>query len=144
MPLSFNKATKSITSFKKSHLALIEIACSLCSPAFIKTQFSIFKETWAYFRFSLITVWVLIPFQTSQISQQITASDGGNRSTSVDLTVIITNMHNQPPQWEQEEYWVTIPENTMRDTKIVVSSILTSVVIFVLAKVSMHIKKKNT
>ncbi|KAF5905708.1 neural-cadherin-like [Clarias magur] len=28
-------------------------------------------------------------------------------------------MHNQPPQWEQEEYWVTIPENTVRDSKIV-------------------------
>lgn len=60
--------------------------------------------------------------QTSRISQQIIATDGGNLSSSVDLTVIITNMHNQPPQWEQEEYWVTIPENTVRDTKIVVSS----------------------
>lgn len=59
--------------------------------------------------------------QTSRISQKIIASDGGNRSSSVDLTVIITNMHNQPPQWEHAEYWVTIPENTFRDTKIVVS-----------------------
>ncbi|KAL4617116.1 neural-cadherin-like [Arapaima gigas] len=58
---------------------------------------------------------------TSRISQQIIATDGGNRSSSVELTVIITNVHNQPPQWEQAEYWVTIPENTVRDTKIVVS-----------------------
>lgn len=48
------------------------------------------------------------------------ASDGGNRSSSVDLTVFITNVHNQPPQWEQPEYWVTVPENTARDAKIVV------------------------
>ncbi|KAG9342807.1 hypothetical protein JZ751_015679, partial [Albula glossodonta] len=57
--------------------------------------------------------------QTSRISQQIIATDGGNRSSSVDLMVIITNVHNQAPQWDQAEYWVTIPENTVRDTKIV-------------------------
>lgn len=59
--------------------------------------------------------------QTSRINQQIVASDGGNRSSSVELTVIITNVHNQPPHWEQPEYWVTVPENTVRDAKIVVS-----------------------
>lgn len=62
-----------------------------------------------------------ISLQTSRISQQIVASDGGNRSSSVDLTVIITNVHNQPPHWEQSEYWITVPENTMRDAKILVS-----------------------
>ena len=39
----------------------------------------------------------------------------------MELTVIITNVHNQPPQWGQLEYWVTVPENTVRDAKIVVS-----------------------
>lgn len=52
--------------------------------------------------------------------RQIVASDGGNRSSSVELTVSITNVHNQPPQWEQPEYWLTVPENTARDAKIVV------------------------
>ncbi|KAG7474379.1 neural-cadherin-like [Solea senegalensis] len=61
----------------------------------------------------------LTTMETSRISQQIVASDGGNRSSSVDLTVIITNVHNQPPQWEELEYWVTVPENTVRDAKIV-------------------------
>ncbi|MEQ2304200.1 hypothetical protein AMECASPLE_024493, partial [Ameca splendens] len=56
---------------------------------------------------------------TSRINQQILASDGGNRCSSVELTVIITNVHNQPPHWEQPEYWVTVPENTVRDAKIV-------------------------
>lgn len=62
-----------------------------------------------------------VSLQTSRINQQIVASDGGNRSSSVELTVIITNVHNQPPHWEQPEYWVTVPENTVRDAKIVVS-----------------------
>uniref|UniRef100_H3D609 Si:dkey-22o22.2 n=1 Tax=Tetraodon nigroviridis TaxID=99883 RepID=H3D609_TETNG len=57
--------------------------------------------------------------QTSRIVRQIVASDGGNRSSSVELTVFITNVHNQPPQWDQPEYWVTVPENTVRDAKIV-------------------------
>lgn len=59
--------------------------------------------------------------QTSRIVRQIVALDGGNRSSSVELTVFITNVHNQPPLWEQPEYWVTVPENTVRDAKIVVS-----------------------
>ncbi|TKS73189.1 Neural-cadherin Cadherin-N [Collichthys lucidus] len=47
------------------------------------------------------------------------ATDGGNRSTSVELAVTITNVKNQPPQWEKESYSVIIPENTARDTPIV-------------------------
>lgn len=64
---------------------------------------------------------LLFVVKTSRISQQIVATDGGNRSSSVELTVIITNVHNQPPQWEQLEYWVTVSENIVRDAKIVVS-----------------------
>uniref|UniRef100_W5L865 Si:dkey-22o22.2 n=1 Tax=Astyanax mexicanus TaxID=7994 RepID=W5L865_ASTMX len=84
--------------------------------------YSLSHQSPAYFHINPSTGWVYVNHpisQTSRISQQIIATDGGNRSSSVDLTVIITNVHNQPPQWEQAEYWVTIPENTVRDTKIV-------------------------
>lgn len=50
------------------------------------------------------------------------ATDGGNRSSSVELSVTITNVKNQPPQWEKDSYSVVIPENTVRDTPIVVHS----------------------
>uniref|UniRef100_A0A8C9RT17 Si:dkey-22o22.2 n=1 Tax=Scleropages formosus TaxID=113540 RepID=A0A8C9RT17_SCLFO len=85
-------------------------------------SYSLSHQHPAYFHINPSTGWVYVNHpisQTSRISQQIIATDGGNRSSSVDLTVIITNVHNQPPQWEQAEYWVTIPENTVRDTKIV-------------------------
>lgn len=49
------------------------------------------------------------------------ATDGGNRSSSVELAVTITNVKNQPPQWDNDTYSVVIPENTVRDTPIVVS-----------------------
>lgn len=55
-----------------------------------------------------------------RISRYIVATDGGNRSSTVELTVTVTSALSQPPQWEQSTYWVTIPENTIRDTKIVV------------------------
>lgn len=61
------------------------------------------------------------PFQTSRIVQQIIATDGGQRSSSVELSVTITNLHNQPPQWEESEYWVTVPEDAVRDAKVLVS-----------------------
>lgn len=48
------------------------------------------------------------------------ATDGGNRSSSVELSVTITNVKNQPPQWDKESYTVVIPENTVRDTPVVV------------------------
>lgn len=62
----------------------------------------------------------LISLQRTYITRDIVAIDGGNRSTSVELAVTITNVKNQPPQWEQENYSVVIPENTARDTPIVV------------------------
>ncbi|XP_072573022.1 neural-cadherin isoform X2 [Paramormyrops kingsleyae] len=76
----------------------------------------------AYFHISPSTGWIYVKqpiSQTSRISQQIIATDGGNRSVSVELTVMITNIYNQPPEWERAEYSVTIPENTVRDTTIV-------------------------
>lgn len=59
--------------------------------------------------------------QRTYITRDVIATDGGNRSTSVELAVTITNVKNQPPQWEKESYSVIMPENTARDTPIVVS-----------------------
>ncbi|KAF3692423.1 Neural-cadherin Cadherin-N [Channa argus] len=86
--------------------------------------YSLSNQKPAYLHINPSTGWIYVNHpisQTSRINQQIVASDGGNRSSSVELSVIITNVHNQPPQWEQAEYWVTVPENTVRDAKIVVS-----------------------
>ncbi|XP_044062896.1 neural-cadherin [Siniperca chuatsi] len=84
--------------------------------------YSLSNQKPAYLHINPSTGWIYVNHpisQTSRINQQIVASDGGNRSSSVELTVIITNVHNQPPHWEQPEYWVTVPENTVRDAKIV-------------------------
>nr|XP_040024425.1 neural-cadherin-like isoform X3 [Gasterosteus aculeatus aculeatus] len=51
--------------------------------------------------------------------RDIIATDRGERNTSVELAVTITNVKNQPPQWEKESYSVVIPENAARDTPIV-------------------------
>ncbi|XP_008429010.1 neural-cadherin isoform X1 [Poecilia reticulata] len=84
--------------------------------------YSLSNQKPAYLHINPNTGWIYVNHpisQTSRINQQILASDGGNRSSSVELTVIITNVHNQPPHWDQPEYWVTVPENTVRDAKIV-------------------------
>ncbi|XP_029306921.1 neural-cadherin [Cottoperca gobio] len=84
--------------------------------------YSLSNQKPAYLHINPSTGWIYVNHpisQTSRINQQIVASDGGNRSSSVELTVIITNVHNQPPHWEQPEYWVTVPENNVRDAKIV-------------------------
>ncbi|KAM4705531.1 neural-cadherin-like [Rhinophrynus dorsalis] len=75
-----------------------------------------------YLQINPSTGWVYVNHpisQTSRIVRQIVATDGGNRSSSVELTVTITNVLNRPPQWEQARYCVSIPENMTRDTKIV-------------------------
>uniref|UniRef100_H3AZ70 Si:dkey-22o22.2 n=2 Tax=Latimeria chalumnae TaxID=7897 RepID=H3AZ70_LATCH len=84
--------------------------------------YSISRQQPEYFQINPSTGWIYVSHpisQTSRINQYITATDGGNRSSTIELMVTITNIHNQPPQWEQVEYWVTISENTTRDTKIV-------------------------
>lgn len=68
----------------------------------------------------LVVIGLLMWPQRTYITRDIVATDGGNRSTSVELTVTITNVKNQPPEWEQENYSVVIAENTARDTPIVV------------------------
>ncbi|XP_068093776.1 neural-cadherin-like isoform X3 [Hyperolius riggenbachi] len=75
-----------------------------------------------YFKINPSTGWVYVNYpisQTSRITRHIIATDGGNRSSSVELSVTITNVLNQPPQWEQARYWVSIPESITPDTKIV-------------------------
>ncbi|XP_023671737.2 neural-cadherin isoform X2 [Paramormyrops kingsleyae] len=84
--------------------------------------YSMSKEQPEYLRVNPITGWVFVnqPIsQRSYITREIMATDGGNRSSAVELAVTITNVKNQPPQWERDSYEVVIPENTMRDTPIV-------------------------
>ncbi|XP_044151298.1 neural-cadherin-like [Bufo gargarizans] len=75
-----------------------------------------------YFQVNPSTGWVYVNYpisQISQITQNIIATDGGNRSSSVGLSVTIINVLNQTPQWEQGSYWISIPENITRYSKIV-------------------------
>uniref|UniRef100_A0A673BER3 Uncharacterized protein n=1 Tax=Sphaeramia orbicularis TaxID=375764 RepID=A0A673BER3_9TELE len=83
--------------------------------------YSMSLEQPEYLRVNPVTGWVYVNQPISQrtyITRDIVATDGGNRSTSVELAVTITNVKNQPPQWEKESYSVIIPENTARDTPI--------------------------
>lgn len=64
-------------------------------------------------------LFILSP-QRTYITRDIVATDGGNMSSSVELSVTITNVKNQPPQWDKDSYSVVIPENTVRDNAIVV------------------------
>ncbi|XP_061620755.1 neural-cadherin [Phyllopteryx taeniolatus] len=84
--------------------------------------YSVSSEQPEYLRVNPLTGWVFVNQPISQrtyITREIVATDGGNRSSSVELAVTITNVKNQPPQWEKESYGVVIPENTVRDTPIV-------------------------
>ncbi|XP_042677339.1 LOW QUALITY PROTEIN: neural-cadherin-like [Centrocercus urophasianus] len=56
--------------------------------------------------------------QRSSIIRDIIATDGGNRSSKVELVVTVTSAKNQPPQWERDSYEVVIPENTTRDASV--------------------------
>ncbi|XP_076854322.1 LOW QUALITY PROTEIN: neural-cadherin [Brachyhypopomus gauderio] len=84
--------------------------------------YSMSKEQPEYLRVNPVTGWVYVNQPISQrtyITREIVATDGGNQSSSVELAVTITNVRNQPPQWERDSYEVVIPENTVRDTPIV-------------------------
>ncbi|XP_037102848.1 neural-cadherin [Syngnathus acus] len=84
--------------------------------------YSMSGEQPEYLRVNPLTGWVYVNQPISQrtyITREIVATDGGNRSSSVELAVTITNVKNQPPQWEKESYAVVIPENTVRDTPVV-------------------------
>ncbi|XP_074864923.1 neural-cadherin-like [Carettochelys insculpta] len=84
--------------------------------------FSLANKEPAYFQVNPTTGWIYVnqPLsQTSLITQEIIATDGGSRSSKVELAVTITSANNQPPQWERDLYEVVISENTTRDTAIV-------------------------
>ncbi|NXY89018.1 CADN protein, partial [Alcedo cyanopectus] len=84
--------------------------------------YSVLEHQVEYFQINPSTGWVYVNCQLPQparISRYVVATDGGNRSSSVELTVTVTNRLSRPPQWEQSSYWVTIPESTSTDTKIV-------------------------
>ncbi|GAB0195567.1 neural-cadherin-like [Grus japonensis] len=74
-----------------------------------------------YLQINPTTGWLFVnqPLsQRSSIIREIIATDGGNRSSKVELAVTITSAKNQPPQWERDSYEVVIPENTTRDASI--------------------------
>nr|XP_060628736.1 neural-cadherin-like [Anolis sagrei ordinatus] len=84
--------------------------------------YSMVQQEPEYFKINPSTGWVYVNHvisQTFQINRYITATDGGNRSSTVELTVTITDVLNQSPQWDESSYSITIPESTARDTKIV-------------------------
>ncbi|CAL8374879.1 unnamed protein product [Arctogadus glacialis] len=85
-------------------------------------SYSMSLEEPEYLRVQPLTGWVYVNQPISQrtyITREVVATDGGNRSTSVELAVTITNVKNQPPRWESPSYSVVVPENTARDTPIV-------------------------
>ncbi|XP_077207979.1 neural-cadherin-like isoform X2 [Paroedura picta] len=85
-------------------------------------MYSMLQQEPEYFQINPTTGWIYVNHslsETFQINRYITATDGGNRSSSAELSVTVINVLNQLPQWEKSAYWVTIPENTVRDTQIV-------------------------
>ncbi|KAJ3596034.1 hypothetical protein NHX12_002443, partial [Muraenolepis orangiensis] len=89
-------------------------------------SYSMSLEEPEYLRVNPVTGWVYVNQPISQrtyITREVVATDGGNRSTSVEMAVTITNVKNQPPHWETDSYSVVVPENTARDTPIVVSAV---------------------
>ncbi|KAK2545815.1 Cadnl, partial [Columba livia] len=83
--------------------------------------YSIANEEPNYLQINPTTGWVFVnqPIsQRSSIIREIIATDGGNRSSKVELVVTITSAKNQPPQWERDSYEVVIPENTTRDASV--------------------------
>ncbi|XP_032557280.1 neural-cadherin-like isoform X3 [Chiroxiphia lanceolata] len=83
--------------------------------------YSIASEEPNYFQINPTTGWVFVnqPIsQRSSIIREVIATDGGNRSTKVELAVTVTSAKNQPPQWERDSYEVVIPENITRDASV--------------------------
>ncbi|XP_025072404.1 neural-cadherin-like isoform X1 [Alligator sinensis] len=84
--------------------------------------YSIANEDPKYLQVNPSSGWVYVNQPISQksvITQEIIATDGGNRCSKVELVVTITTSKNQPPQWERGSYEVVLPENTTRDAPIV-------------------------
>ncbi|XP_072278551.1 neural-cadherin-like [Pyxicephalus adspersus] len=74
------------------------------------------------FQINSTTGWLYVNQPMSRkslITQEVIATDGGNRSTRVEVAVRVTDAQNQPPVWEKDKYEIVIPENTLRDTPVV-------------------------
>ncbi|XP_002934429.3 neural-cadherin [Xenopus tropicalis] len=74
------------------------------------------------FKVNSSTGWLYVNHSISRrplITQEVIATDGGNRSTKVEVAVRVTDAQNQPPVWEKGRYEIVVPENTVRDTAVV-------------------------
>uniref|UniRef100_F6ZD41 Uncharacterized protein n=1 Tax=Xenopus tropicalis TaxID=8364 RepID=F6ZD41_XENTR len=67
------------------------------------------------FKVNSSTGWLYVNHSISRVI----ATDGGNRSTKVEVAVRVTDAQNQPPVWEKGRYEIVVPENTVRDTAVV-------------------------
>ncbi|XP_040185436.1 neural-cadherin-like [Rana temporaria] len=75
-----------------------------------------------FFQINSTTGWLYVNQPISRkslITQEVIATDGGNRSTRVEVAVRVTDAQNQPPVWQKDRYEIVIPENTLRDTPLV-------------------------
>ncbi|XP_068812246.1 neural-cadherin isoform X1 [Struthio camelus] len=103
------------TSFLR--VAARDVDCS--SNAAI--TYSIANDEPDYLQIDPSTGWVFVSqpiSQRSPIIREIIATDGGNRSSKVELAVTVSSAKYQLPQWERDSYEVVIPENTTRDASV--------------------------
>ncbi|XP_066439955.1 neural-cadherin-like [Eleutherodactylus coqui] len=85
-------------------------------------SYSVAGDESPVFQINSTTGWLYVnqPLpRKSLLTQEVLVTDGGNRSTRVEVTVRVTDAQNQPPIWEKDRYEIIIPENTLRDTPIV-------------------------
>ncbi|XP_040264889.1 neural-cadherin-like [Bufo bufo] len=85
-------------------------------------SYSVTGDELPVFQINGTTGWLYVNqplLRKSLITQEVIVTDGGNRSTRVEVVIRVTNAQNQPPIWEKERYEIVIPENTLRDTPIV-------------------------
>ncbi|NWX98396.1 CADN protein, partial [Nothoprocta ornata] len=85
--------------------------------------YSLANEEPDYLQINPTTGWIFVSqpvSQRSSVIREVIATDGGNRSSKVELAVTITSAKNQPPRWERDGYEVVIPENTTRDASILI------------------------
>ncbi|XP_075045350.1 neural-cadherin-like [Mixophyes fleayi] len=85
--------------------------------------YSVAGDEQPVFQINRTTGWLYVNQLVSRkslITEEVIVTDGGNRSTRVEVVVRVTDAQNQPPAWEQDIYEIVIPENTQRDTPVVV------------------------
>ncbi|KAM5138136.1 neural-cadherin-like [Mantella aurantiaca] len=84
--------------------------------------YSLASDEPLFFQINSTTGWLYVNQPISRkslITQEVIATDGGNRSTRVEVAVRVTDAQNQPPVWQKDKYEIVIPENTLRDTPVV-------------------------